>query len=143
MTPHNHHEFGAGHAAMELPSNRSFGLVFAAVFAIYAAYLAVHGNVMWTASGAVALVFAIAGLRHHAWLTPLNRIWMKVGLLIGMVVAPIALGILFFAVITPIGLLARSSGKDFLRIKRDPAKSSYWIDRTPPGPDAESMQRQF
>lgn len=138
-----HHEFGAGHALMELPSNRSFGVVFAIIFAISTAYLAYHGSIFWIVSGVLAIIFAVAGRRNAAWLTPLNMLWMKLGLLLGMIVAPVALGVLFFVVITPLGILARSFGKDFLRIKPDATKSSYWIHREPPGPDAASMHRQF
>jgi hypothetical protein len=139
----SHHEFGAGHAAIELPSNRSFGTVFAVAFAIGAAYLAYRGSLFWIGSVALAAVFAISGLRNSAWLTPLNVLWMKLGLLIGLIMAPIALGILFFLVIAPLGITARAFGKDFLRIKPDTARSSYWIHRIPPGPDGPSMNRQF
>jgi hypothetical protein len=143
MTADGHHEFGAEHAKVELPSNRSFGMVFTVAFAIYAAYLARHGTILWIASGIAALVFAVAGVRDAAWLTPLNRLWMRVGLLLGVIIAPVALAILFFVIITPIGLMAQAFGKDFLRIKRDNSKSSYWIYRDSPGPDAKSMNRQF
>lgn len=143
MTNSNHHEFGAGHAPIELPSNRSFGKVFAAVFVIGTAYLAYHGSMFWTVSAVLAAIFAIGGMRNSVWLTPLNALWMKLGILLGLIVAPIALGILFFIVIAPLGIVARALGKDFLRIKPDATKSSYWIHREPPGPDAASMHRQF
>ena len=143
MAAGNHHESSSGHVAIELPSNRSFGTVFAVVFATYAAHLAFWDNIWWIASGVAALVFAVEGFRNASWLTPLNKLWMKVGLLLSVVVAPIALGILFFCVIAPIGLLARALGKDFLRVRRHADKSSYWIYREPPGPDARSMGRQF
>jgi len=143
MTAGDHHEFGAKHAMIELPSNRSFGMVFAAVFLIFAAYLARHGSILWVASGLAALVIAVAGFSNAAWLTPLNWLWMKFGLLLSMIIAPVALGILFFVVIAPIGLVARLFGKDFLHLRRDASKSSYWMYRNPPGPEAESMKRQF
>ena len=143
MTSGSHHEFGAGHAAIDLPSNRSFGKVFGAIFAIYAVYLARHGNIFWIVGGLAAVIFAVAGFRDAAWLTPLNRLWMRLGLLLSMIVAPVALAVLFFLVITPIGLVAQVFGKDFLRTKRDTGKTSYWIYRDPPGPDAKSMNRQF
>lgn len=143
MTSSNHHEFSAGHARVELPSNRSFGIVFAVVFAIGTAYLAYRGSQSWIASAVLAVIFAIGGARNSVWLTPLNTLWMKLGLLLGLIVAPVALGILFFVVIAPLGIMARAFGKDFLRIKPDTTKSSYWIHREPPGPDAASMHRQF
>ncbi len=143
MTAGNHHEFSAGHAAIELPSNRSFGIVFAAAFSIYAIHLARHGNILWVVSGFAALIIAIEGFRNAAWLTPLNKLWMKFGLLLSMIIAPIALGILFFVVVAPMALIARAIGKDFLHLRRDTTKASYWTYREPPGPDAESMNRQF
>jgi hypothetical protein len=118
-------------------------MVFAAIFAISTAYLAYDGSIFWMASGVLTIIFAVAGLSNAAWLTSLNRLWMKFGLLLGMIVAPVALGVLFFVVITPLGILARAFGNDFLRIKPDTTKSSYWVDREPPGPDAASMHRQF
>jgi len=139
----SHHEFGAGHVAVELPSNRSFATVFSVVFTLYAAYLGYQASNSWMLSALAASIFAVAGYLDAAWLTPLNRLWMKLGLLLGMLIAPIALGVLFFGVITPIGRLAHAFGKDFLRVNRDSTRPSYWIYRESPGPDAKSMSRQF
>jgi len=88
-------------------------------------------------------VFALVALVKPALLSGLNRLWMKLGLLLGKVVSPIALGILFYAVITPIGLIIRLTGKDPLRLKFDPDAESYWIPREPPGPPPGSMNNQF
>jgi len=76
-------------------------------------------------------------------LTGLNKLWIKLGLLLGKVVSPIALGILFYIIITPIGLLIRINGKDPLRLKFDPNAKSYWIPREPPGPPPDSFKNQF
>ena len=91
------------------------------------------------ASGAMLLVatFAPAALR------PFNRLWTRFGLLLHRVVGPVALAILFFCVVTPTGLLMRLFGKDPLRLRRDPDAASYWVMRTPPGPDADSLRHQF
>ncbi len=76
-------------------------------------------------------------------LAPLNRLWFKLGLLLHKIVNPIVLGIMFYVVVTPTGLIMRLLGKDLLRLKRDPAAASYWIERTPPGPKPESLGDQF
>ncbi|HQR50033.1 MAG TPA: SxtJ family membrane protein, partial [Methylophilaceae bacterium] len=76
-------------------------------------------------------------------LAPANRAWTKFGLLLHDIVSPIALGILFFVVVTPTGLLMRLLGKDPLRLRFERSAKSYWIVRTPPGPDAESLKNQF
>lgn len=143
MTAGSHHEYGAAKHLTTLPSNRSFGAVFAVAFGALAVHQLLKGSSLWPASGVLAAVFAVGGASNAAWLTPLNRLWMKFGLLLGMVVAPVALSILFFAVVTPIGMLARALGKDFLRTRRDLGKNTYWIEREPPGPDPDSMKQQF
>jgi hypothetical protein len=76
-------------------------------------------------------------------LSPLNRLWLRFGLLLHKIVSPLVLGIMFFLVITPIGLLMRAVGKDLLRLKFDKRSSSYWIERLPPGPPPESLKDQF
>jgi hypothetical protein len=143
MTNGNHHEFGARSLPVGTPTNRSFGLVFAVVFAAWAGHLAYQGKTTWMFVAPLAVVFGVAGLLNAGWLSPLNKLWMKFGHLLSLIVAPVALGILFFLVIAPIGFLARGFGKDFLRVKKDTGKSSYWIARQPPGPDAASMHHQF
>jgi hypothetical protein len=91
----------------------------------------------------VSGAFAAVALAKPELLAGLNRQWMKLGILLGKVVSPIALGVLFYCVITPIGLALRLAGKDPLRLKRDPAANSYWIPRDPPGPPPGSMTNQF
>lgn len=124
-------------------SDRSFGMVFAGVFALIAAYVWWHHGASWPYLLAVAAVFAVLGLVAPRVLGPLNRGWMRVGLLIGKVMNPVILGIMFFGVMLPIGLLMRWRGKDLLRLKLDPAAPSYWIERQPPGPSPETMRNQY
>ena len=76
-------------------------------------------------------------------LAPFNRLWARFGLLLHRITSPLVLGIMFFAVITPMGWIMRALGKDLLRLKIDPAATSYWIARTPPGPTPESLKDQF
>jgi hypothetical protein len=128
---------------VEGSSDRSFGLVFAVVFLAIAVFPLFHGGaVRWWSSG-VAAVFAFVALLKPVLLAGLNRLWIKLGVLLGKVVSPIALGILFYCVITPIGLIIRFSGKDPLRLKFNPDTDSYWIPRDPPGPAPDSMTHQF
>jgi hypothetical protein len=125
------------------PSDRSFGLVFAAIFAAIGLLplLLGRGPRVWAL--AAGGLFLLAALAFPPVLAPLNRLWLKFGLLLHRLVSPIALGIMFFLVITPMGLVMRAMGKDFLRLRLDPAADSYWIERKPPGPAPESLKNQF
>jgi hypothetical protein len=128
---------------VEGSSDRGFGLVFAGVFLVIAGWPLVHGEMpRWWASG-VAVAFALVSLLKPALLATLNRLWIKFGVLLGKVVSPIALGVVFYGVITPIGAVVRLTGKDPLRLKLNPAADSYWILRAPPGPPPNSMTNQF
>lgn len=124
-------------------SNRSFGLVFAVVFALIGLFPLLHGASVRTWSLGVGGVFAIAAVAFPAMLAPLNRLWMKFGRLLHRFVSPIVLGLLFFVVITPMGLAMRMLGKDPLKLRADTQSKSYWIDRTPPGPRPDSFIDQF
>jgi len=124
-------------------SDRAFGWVFTAVFAIIAAWPLLHaGPPRWWAA-AIAAAFALVTLVRPSLLAAPNRAWMKLGLLLGAIVSPIALGILFYAVFTPMALVMRALGKDPLRLKRDSGAASYWRRREPPGPPPTSMDRPF
>jgi len=128
---------------IEGSSDRSFGVVFAVVFLLIAGWPLWHGEgLRWWAAG-VAAAFALIAAVRPALLARLNRQWMKLGLLLGKVVSPIALGLLFYGGITPIGVVLRLAGKDPLRLKFDRGADSYWIRREPPGPRPDSMTNQF
>jgi len=124
-------------------SNRSFGVVFAVVFAIIALLPLFHGGGVRFWSLGVAALFAALAFAAPQVLAPLNRLWLKLGLFLHKIVNPIVLGIMFYGVVTPTGLIMRLLGKDLLRLKREPAAASYWIERTPPGPKPESLGEQF
>ncbi len=124
-------------------SNRSFGLVFAGVFFLIGLFPLINsGPIRWWSliTGGVFGSFAL--LWPSALALP-NRLWFRFGLLLQKATHPLILGILFYGVITPIGLLMRLTGKDFLRLKLDPAASTYWIHRDPPGPLPETMKDKF
>jgi hypothetical protein len=124
-------------------SDRAFGLVFAAVFLIVGLWPLLDGaRPRWWAL-AVALAFAlVAGLRP-ATLAPLNRLWTRFGLLLHRVVNPVVMGLMFFVVITPFGVVRRLVKGDPLGLRPDPGAASYWIRREPPGPAPETIERQF
>jgi predicted membrane metal-binding protein len=128
---------------VESSSDRAFGLVFAAAFGLVCLWpLLHHEPPRWWAL-ALAILLALVALTRPVLLAGLNRLWTRLGVLLGKFVSPVALGILFYGVITPLGVLARLAGKDPLRLKREPAATSYWIERQPPGPPPGSMNRQF
>lgn len=124
-------------------SDRSFGLVFAVVFALVGLAPLRHGAEPRLWALALAVTFLVAALAAPGMLRPLNRLWFRFGLLLHHVVTPVVMGLLFFVVVTPVGLLMRATGKDPLRLRRDSAAASYWIERQPPGPAPASMRQQF
>jgi hypothetical protein len=137
------HEDLSRQQQVEGSSDRSFGLVFAAVFLAIGCWpLWYRGIPRWWALG-VAVVFAVVAIWKPALLARPNRLWIKFGVLLGKIVSPIALGILFYGVVAPIGILMRLTGKDPLRLKLDSGAGSYWISRKPPGPPPDSMTNQF
>ena len=113
-------------------SNRSFGLLIAAVLALIAALQWGRGGAIlaWLVVAAFFLVVAIAMPRL---LLPLKRLWLKLGNVLHLVISPIVLGILYMFSIVTVGLLTRLFGKDLLSLKRDAAAASYWVRREPPG----------
>jgi hypothetical protein len=137
-----HEDFGRAHA-VRAGSDRAFGLVFAAFFLILALAPLARGNPphLWLVVPAAAA--ALVALLRPRVLAPLNRVWTRIGLLLGRVLNPIVLGVMFFGFVTPLGVLMRLTGKDLLRLRRDPNARSYWIPRTPAGPSPESLTRQF
>ncbi len=128
----------------KLPSERRFGALFTLVFAALGVWGYYKG---WNPSASIAwitasAVIAIVTLAAPRLLAPFNLAWFKLGLLMGKVVSPIVLGVIFFVILTPVAVLGRLFGRDELRLKRRPVQS-YWIDRVPPGPEGDSFKNQF
>jgi predicted membrane metal-binding protein len=133
----------AAQDGVKIGSERSFGMVFAAVFTIIAGWpLLRGGETRWWAF-AIATIFLIAGIARPDALTTLNRVWFKFGLLLSRVTTPLVMGLLFFAVVTPTALVMRLRGKDLLKQRLEPEAQSYWILRDPAGPDPATMKHQF
>ena len=129
--------------APPLPSNRSFGTLFTVVFALLAALAWWKGSAAFGWLAAVSALFAVVTLLWASWLTPLNRAWMALARVLNKIVSPIVLGVLYYGVVTPFGMVMRAAGKDPMRRRFDTAANSYWIHRQPPGPPPESLRDQF
>lgn len=138
------HEHTPRHTSqVQSSSDRAFGFVFAAVFLIIALYPLLHASGIRIWAVVISGLFLLLATLVPQVLAPANRLWTRFGLLLHNIVSPLALGILFFLVVTPTGLLMRLFGKDPLRLRFDPAADSYWIKRDPPGPAADSLNNQF
>ena len=124
---------------IKISSNRSFGIVFFIVFLLIALYPLSYSEEISFWSLIISLIFLILGLLNSKILTPLNKLWFKFGIFLGKVVSPLIMGIIFFLVVTPIGLIMRLFGKDVLNIKYNNNKS-YWIEKN--GPKSK-MKNQF
>ncbi len=125
-------------------SDRSFGLVFAGFFTLLTLLKLWRGWSIWGwVFLGLALAFAALALLAPQLLAPLNRLWLKLGLVLHKVVTPIIMAMLFYLAITPMGVAMRLMGKDLLRLKREPGAKTYWIERQPPGPAPDTMKNQF
>ena len=125
---------------IKISSNRSFGIVFFFVFLIISLWPLINENPLRVWSIYVAIIFLILGLMNSKLLAPLNILWFKFGVLLGSIVAPIVMGIVFFVVITPIGLFMKMIGKDLLNDKYNIKSKSYWINREK---SKGTMKQQF
>ena len=125
---------------IEKSTNRSFGLVFFIVFLIIGLWPLAHEGSVRYWSFVIALIFLFLGILNSKILTPLNVLWSKFGELLGIVIAPIVMGIIFFLVVTPTGLIMRMFGKDLLRNKFQINNESYWIKKEK---NKSSMKNQF
>ena len=125
---------------IKISSNKSFGIVFFIAFLIFGLWPLINFEPIRYWSLVTSLIFLILGLLNSKILSPLNMMWSKLGIVLGVVIAPIVMGIVFFAVVTPIGLLMRIFNKDVLSKKYDKEKESYWIKRDK---TFNSMKKQF
>jgi len=124
---------------VKISSNRSFGIVFFTVFLLIALYpLMFSGEVrLW--SLIISFTFLVLGLLNSKILYPLNKLWFNFGIFLGKLISPLIMGLIFFLVVTPIGLIMRLLGKDVLNLKYNKNKS-YWIKKN--GPKSK-MKNQF
>lgn len=130
------------HSNIDVGSDRGFGFVFAAVFAVISLWPLTGGGGVRIWAIAIAALFVAAALVRPKILRPLNRLWFRFGLLLGHIVSPIVMAVVFFVAVTPTALIMRAFGKDLLRLKFDPDAESYWIRRADDEPMG-SMKDQF
>ena len=124
---------------IKVGSNKNFGIVFFLVFLFISLYPLLNNESIRLWSLIVSLIFLVLGILNSNLLSPLNKLWFKFGILLGKIISPLIMGIIFFLVVTPIGLIMRLFGKDLLNLQyRD--YQSYWIEKT--GPKSK-MKNQF
>ena len=132
---------------VKVGSERSFGFVFAVVFTIVGLLPIItradDEGVIRIWALVVAALFAIISMAKPQLLKPLNKLWFRFGLLLHKVMNPLIMGLMFFVVVSPIGIIMRILGKTPLKKDFDRDAESYWIPRDPPGPAPETMKRQF
>ena len=124
---------------IKIGSNRSFGIVFFIVFLLISLYPLINSQDIRLWSLFISFVFLFLGLINSKILNPLNKLWFKLGMFLGKIISPIIMGIIFFLVVTPTGLIMRILGKDLLNLKYN-KKQSYWIEKN--GPKSK-MKNQF
>ena len=124
---------------LKISSNKSFGIVFFVVFLLIALYPLNKGLEIRIWSLIISIIFLALGLKNSRVLTPLNKLWFKFGIFLGKIISPLIMGIIFFLVVTPVGLMMRLLGKDLLNLKYNTNKS-YWIEKV--GPKSK-MKNQF
>ena len=124
-------------------SDRSFGIVMAAAFAVVTALNGWHAGRLWPWTAGLSALLLVAALARPQVLNPLNRLWLRFGLLLHRVVNPVVMALVFYGAVWPTGLVMRWMGRDLLRLKLEPDAASYWIVRQPPGPSPETMRDQF
>jgi hypothetical protein len=141
----DHHEQIGRRDETKTPSERGFGITFAVVFALMALWLWLRKDLpLWAvASLALSLATLAAAYLAPTALRPFNLLWFRFGMLLHHIVTPVIMGLLFFLVVTPMGIVMRALGKDFLRLRRGPDAGSYWIDRVPEMDAKTSMKNQF
>ncbi len=134
-------------AAIDTPaaasSARAFGWLMAGVAALVGLWALWKGKAWMPWPFAIAFAFTLITLLELSVLHTLNRWWMALALLLGRIVTPLVMGLIYFGLVTPLGLLMRLSGKDPMLRRFDSAASTYWIEREPKGPDPATMERQF
>ncbi len=131
-------------SSKNLPSNRKFGWFFSIIFLLIGLYFIWNGAIklFGVIFFLIAVIFAFISIISPDLLSLFNRLWYKFGLFLGSIVSPIVLAIIFFALLTPIALIIKAMGRDYLKLKKK-SVNSYWVERSPPGPSSDSFKNQY
>ena len=124
---------------IKVSSNKSFGIVFSIFFLFISIFLFLNEYPTYYWSLFVSIIFLVLGLMNSKILSPLNLLWFKFWILLGKIVSPVVMGIIFFVVVTPISILLKIFGKDVLNLKFNNNKT-YWIEKNGP---KSNMKKQF
>ena len=127
------------HKDIKIGSNRSFGIVFFVVFFLISVYPLLKGGDVRIWSLTISIIFLVLGLLKSNLLNPLNKLWFKFGIFLGKIVSPVVMGLIFFLVVTPIGIIMRILKKDLINLKFN-KNNTYWIEKS--GPKSK-MKNQF
>ena len=126
-----------------LPSDRSFCLTFAAVFALIGAWMLFKSNAHLEVPLGASAFFLLAAFAFPGAIHPLNVAWMRLASVMNRIVSPFVMGVIYFGLFTPIAVAMRLRGRDALHRRFDAKLDSYWIKRDPPGPAGSSFPQQF
>ena len=124
---------------IKISSNKSFGIVFFIFFFIISIFPIINQGELRIWSLILSFIFLILGLLNSSILSPLNKLWFKIGIVLGQITSPLIMGIVFFTVVTPIGFFMRLMGKDLLNLKFN-NKKTYWVENKD---QKRSMKNQF
>ena len=124
---------------IKVSSNKSFGIVFSIFFLLISVYPLLNNDPIYYWSLFVSFIFLVLGLMNSKILSPLNLLWFKFGILLGKIVSPVVMGVIFFLVVTPISIILKIFGKDVLNLKFNNNKT-YWIEKNGP---KSNMKKQF
>lgn len=130
-------------SSAKVGSNRSFGVVFVVVFALIGLFPLVREEAIRIWALAVSAAFLLPTIVYPQALSPLNKLWFRFGILLGRIINPLVMFIMYALVMVPVGLVLKLMRKDLLRMKLDARSPTYWNQRAPPGPTAESLKDQF
>ena len=125
---------------IKISSNRNFGLVFFGFFLIISIWPLIYGEELRIWSLFISIIFLLLGLFNSKILTPLNKLWIRFGILLGKIVSPVVMGIVYFGVVTPIGVIMKIFKKDILNLKIDKNKKTYWLKKDE---NKQNMKNQF
>ncbi len=125
--------------SIKVGSNKIFGIFFAIIFFVIAFWPLINGNNVRNWPIPIAIIFLILGILNSKLLSPLNKVWIKLGLFLGSIVSPIVMVLIFFLVLTPTGFILRLFKKDVLNLKFNKS-DTYWLEKEK---NKSTMKNQF